>query len=897
MDFKDTLNMPKTDFEMKGNLPQKEPKFQSQWISQEVEQKINKRNKNNNYPKFTLHDGPPYANGNLHVGHSLNKILKDIIIRYKTMNGFYSKYVAGWDTHGMPIEVALTKTGKNKEPNLSIIEKRKNCEQFALDWVEKQKQQFIRLGTLSNFSEIYRTLDHSFEINQLKLFNKMIKDNLIYQDLKPIYWSWSSKTALADAEVEYHDSESDSIYLSFEVIESSKLKKGDKLLIWTTTPWTIPSNKAVAVHPDFEYSRIKSGNETYVVLSNNAKSLFENIGLKFDEVLDTFKGSEIENTLYNHPLYGMNNKVILATYVSDEDGTGLVHNAPGFGHDDYLACKKYGIEIFSPIDESGKFTSEVNDDELVNLFYTDANPIVIDRLKSKNLLVKHEKITHSVAHDWRTKKPLMYRATKQWFVNLSKISNKIIKSLDNVSSVQGQSIIEKIKMMVANRQEWCISRQRYWGVPIIVIYDGDGNPIFDDELQENILSILDKEGVGVWFEKPVEHFLTKKYQHLNNCSKEKDIMDVWFDSGSSHLLLQDENFNYPADLYLEGKDQFRGWFNSSLITSIAYNNFPPYKSLLTHGFTLDDKGRKMSKSLGNVIDPAKVCEEYGADILRMWVASTEYSDDVKISNDIIKQIAEIYRRIRNTLFKFILGNINDFDYSKDKSNDFSEIDKLVISKLSTLKNNIISYYDKYDFKSILKDVNNFTLELSSFYFDYIKDSLYCDGINSTKRRAIQTVLYLVLDTVLILLTPIIPHTSFECYEHFNKHNKKENIFFEEIKDINIPNVQINNDKWKEFFMLKDEVFVELEKARKDKIINKNNDAIVWYCSDSDLPFDETTIKQYLNIADFIFKKENEHKVLIKNSKYDKCERCWNLYKELHDKNNKICLRCFNEISK
>ncbi len=897
MDYKNTLNMPQTDFEMKGNLPTKEPLYQKEWVQKNIEQQIYSKNKN--LPKFTLHDGPPYANGNIHVGHALNKIIKDFIVRSKNMNGYLSKFIAGWDTHGMPIEVALLKTGKNKDPNLSIVEKRQNCRAFALDWISKQKEQFARLGLMTNFNEIYQTLDHGFEINQLRLFNKLVADGLVYQDLKPIYWSWSSRTALADAEVEYADVESNSIYVKFPVVSSNILEPNDNLIIWTTTPWTIPSNLAVAVHPDYEYVKIKSGNEGFILIKENYEKVCAELNLPVDQIIKTIKGSELENTLYKHPLYEKENPVILATYVSNQDGTGIVHNAPGFGHDDYLACKRYNINVFCPINEFGKFTDEINDEELVGLFYEDTNDLVIQRLENKNLLLKKSKITNSVAHDWRTKKPVMYRATKQWFVNLSKITTNIVNSLKDVSSIQGNSIVEKIKTMVKNRQEWCISRQRYWGVPIIIIYDENNEAIFDNELQKNILNILDKEGTEVWFEKPAEYFLTEKYSGRTGFHKEQDIMDVWFDSGSSHLILKDrDDVNYPADLYFEGKDQFRGWFNSSLICSVAYNNFCPYKTLLTHGFTLDEKGRKMSKSLGNVISPMEIYDQYGADVLRMTIALSEYSDDIRISFDIVKQTSEIYRRLRNSLFKFILGNLHDYNYKANKTTAFTDMDKYVLFSLNNLKKTIIDSYEKYDFKVILKEINNFTLDLSSFYFEYIKDSLYCYETNNVRRRTIQTVLYYILETILILITPIIPHTAYECYNHFNKANKKDNVFLESFKTLhNFDKIEINEQEWKTFFELKDKIFAGIENARKDKVINKTNEAFIQITTNESLPTLAQYIPKLLNVAGVAFTNGNELKITVTNSNFLKCERCWNYFKTLKDNENKICDRCVEVLKK
>lgn len=891
MNYKTTLSMPSTSFEMKANLNKKEPIFQKKWDNLELEKLINIKNKNNEV--FILHDGPPYANGDIHIGHGLNKILKDFIVRYKNGTGFYSPFIGGWDTHGMPIEIALQK--KDKISDLTIVEKRVKCKEFASSWIEKQKSQFLSLGLFTRFDKIYRTFDKNFEVNQIKIFFKMLNDGLIYKDLKPIYWSWSSQTALAEAEVEYADSQSDSIYLTFNITNSKILEKDDKLLIWTTTPWTIPSNLAIAIHPDFEYVKVKTNIGNVILIKKNFEELLKKLEITFEKVIKEFKGKDLENDEYSHPLYSEKiYKVILANYVLS-DNTGLVHNAPGFGNDDYLACKKYGINVYCPIDSFGKFTNECNDEELIGKFYIDANPIIIDRLKNTNSLIQYKKITHSVANDWRTKKPVIYRATDQWFVNLSKIKSNLLDSLNKVTSKQGTSIIQKIKVMVENRQEWCISRQRYWGVPIPIIYDEEEQPIMDIELQNNILKIFALEGTDSWYSKDVEYFLTPKYKN-KKCSKEKDIMDVWFDSGTSHTVISDLKF--PADLYFEGKDQFRGWFNSSLTTSVAYNNSAPYKELLSHGFVLDSQGRKMSKSLGNVIKPDEIIKKYGADVFRIWCASIDYSDDVRISNDILDQSSETYRRIRNTIFKFILGNLNNFS-EKDFNFDFSEADKLVIFKMNNMLEAVHSYYEEYDFKNIIKTINKMILELSTWYFEFIKDSLYCDEENNSARRAIQTVLFQILKSFLTILSPIIPHTTDEAYEHFNSDKKEKSVHLEKIiEKIEFPNIdlKINHEKWDLFFEFKEKVFANLEEARKSKIINQNNAAKVIIKSFDNNLFDIQTVKKYLNVSEIIIDQNLMKDIVVEKTENHKCDRCWNFFSELVPERN-ICKRCYTIFKK
>lgn len=889
-DYKKTLSMPNTNFEMKANLSVKETKIQENWVLEKIEKKILAKNKSNT--PFIIADGPPYANGDLHTGHALNKILKDIILRFKASVGFYTKYIPGWDTHGLPIEQEMAKRGLNKNANQTITEKRKNCKNFAIENVYKQRDQFRRLGILSEMDEIYVTCDLDYVIRQIKIFNKMLSKGLIYQDLKPVYWSWSSQTALADAEIIYQDVESDSIYVSLEILDKNEfVSKGDKVIIWTTTPWTLPSNLAIAANPKVTYCRVQVENSVYVISKNLVEKLAETLEWTNYEILSEFSGKKLENLPYKSPISDKKCKIIVDGYVSDSDGTGLVHNAPGFGHEDYLACKKYNIKPYCPIDNLGKFTGEVNDKELAGLFYKDANPIIIERLAKKKLLLKASKFTHSAAHDWRTKKPVIYRATKQWFVNIDKISKEIVAALNKVKSIDN-TIIKKIKEMVLNRQEWCISRQRIWGVPICIIYDKDCNPILDPKLLNNIVDILNDEGINAWYNEDAKYFLTDSYNTSKKYIKETDIMDVWFDSGTSYSVLQADKLGYPADLYFEGKDQFRGWFNSSLITSVAAFKKSPYKELLTHGFVLDENGNKMSKSLGNIIDPLQVCKEYGADVLRLWVASVDFSKDVSISKDIIAQNAELYRRIRNTLFRFILGNLNGFNLKKLRGAKYSEADLYVLSCLSNDIKTIKACYDKYDFKQIVKIVSKNVADLSSWYFDYIKDPLYCEKEDNEQRIAIQATLYQLLDSYLRILAPIIPHTCEEAYEFFDKKDKQKSVHLEGFTNFKIDSkYKVDFKKWEEFFDLKDKVYSEIEKTRNEKVINSKGQAHITIHSKS-LPFDEQTLERYLGVAkvEFKVKEKDGTTIKVKNSKYARCERCWNYY-PTNLIANELCERC------
>ncbi|MDR3257839.1 MAG: isoleucine--tRNA ligase [Mycoplasmataceae bacterium] len=895
MDFKNTLNILTTDFEMKANLNTKEPLIQKRWRDEKTYQKVLAKNEDGKI--WTLHDGPPYANGNIHVGHALNKIIKDVIVRYRNMQGYYCEYIPGWDTHGLPIEHALMSSGANKDPKLSIVEKRNNCRDFASKFINLQIAQFTRLGLLTDFQKIYRTYDSDYETRQLELLLTAINHKLIYRDLKPVYWSWSSQSALADAEVEYRDIKSPSVYIAFSVVDGKGLlDQNDKLVIWTTTPWTIPSNLAIAVNPKFTYVKVSANGDNFVVSKERLVAIAKVLGWAKYEIIKEIKGDKLENVTYKHPLYDRVSPIILASYVSNEDGTGLVHNAPGFGEDDYLACKKYGIAPFSPIDNYGKFTKEVNDPTIVGIFYNDADKIISETLLIKKALLRQEYIIHSVAHDWRTKKPVIYRATKQWFIDIKKVQDDILIALEQVKFKNEQNRKHLVDMM-KNRTEWCISRQRVWGVPIPIIFDEKDEPIFDFELISNIIRILQTETSNVWFEKPVDYFLTKHYKENPNHKKyrkETDIMDVWFDSGTSFTLLEPNRLNCPANLYFEGNDQYRGWFNSSAINSVIANKKAPYQMLLSHGMVLDEQGRKMSKSVGNVIDPLVVCEKYGADVLRLWAANTDYQIDVKVSDNILLQTTEIYRRLRNTLFRFCLANTSDFDISKNGNYSFDEVDTFVLNQLSDNINRINLHYENYDFNNVVKIINGHIIELSSWYFDLIKDALYCEAKDDPKRRKIQTVLFYILKSYLILLTPIIPHTCEETYKFINFPHKLASINLEKWLDkLDIRITKSDTSKWEYFFKIKSVVYTELEMLRNTKKINKNNQAIVELEFDNKYQFTEKLMAKYLNVAKVTFLDEKATKISAKcdDAKLVKCLRCWNYFEQSEMQDEHLCRRC------
>ncbi len=887
-DYKNSLLMPTTDFEMKGNLNQKEPLIQKKWLEDGIFQKVLAKNKGKT--QFNLHDGPPYANGNIHVGHALNKTLKDIVVRYKNQRGFYADYIAGWDTHGLPIENAISKIDKDFENStMSPVQKRAKCREYALNQVANQKEQFRRLGLITDFQKCYLTLEQKFVINELNLFKKMVEKGLVFQDFKPVYWSWSTRCALAEAEIEYDDEVSPSIYVAFKLVDEDAYA-----IIWTTTPWTIPSNLAIAVNPNFEYVYVKANNKTYIVGKALLETTAKELGWEKYEVIKTVSGKQLENKKYTHPFIKRTSPIILAEYVSDTGGTGLVHNAPGFGQDDYYACKKYNIDVYCPIDDFGKYNKDINDSELEGMFYLKANSVILERLTKCNALLGSKEIKHSVAHDWRTHKPIIYRATKQWFVNISKSKDEICNSLNTDVSTLNKKTIQRIIEMIENRQEWCISRQRVWGVPIPMLFDENYNPIYDIKVIEHIISIIDKEGVDVWFEKDAKYFVPNWLDQKKTYYKEKDILDVWFDSGSSFNVLKENGLNYPADLYLEGSDQFRGWFNSSAINGTIQNGHVPYKFLLQHGFVLDEKGFKMSKSKGNVVDPLKVCEIYGADILRLWVASSEYSIDLRFGDNIIKQITEVYRKLRNTLLRYSLSNLHDFDYDKHFTQSDRLEDKYVLYRLKQVMNEVTKAYDEYNFIDVTKAIVNYTNELSQWYFDLIKDELYCDEQNSKTRRQIQSTLFIILRTLSVALNPIIPHTCEELYSFFKVPNKQDSIALEEwpdLSDIKEPS-KAELELFNKFFDLKDKVYQVLETARKEALIKKNNEATVYLVKDFNL--DDKIIAKWLNVARVVSQDKGEIKVVKEN--LCKCERCWNYFEKSNMASDELCNRC-NKVIK
>ena len=829
MKLKETLHLGKTGFPMRGNLPNREGEWQKEWDEKDLYGQRQKLNEGK--PSFVLHDGPPYANGNIHLGHSLNKISKDIIIRSKSMSGFRAPYVPGWDTHGLPIEQVLAKQGvKRKE--MDIVEYRKLCHDYALSQVDKQRADFKRLGVSGDWEHPYVTLTPDYEAAQIRVFGKMAEKGYIYKGLKPIYWSPSSESSLAEAEIEYHDVKSPSIYVAFKVVDGKDLLDTDtSFIIWTTTPWTLPANLGISANPDFDYVQIKADGRKFVVAKDLLETVSKEIGWENVEVLQEFKGEVLDLMTAQHPFYDRTSLLMLGDHVTLDAGTGLVHTAPGHGEEDYIVGKKYGLDVLSPLDSRGCYTAEAPGFE--GMFYDKANPIVTKMLEENGSLLKLDFFTHSYPHDWRTKKPVIYRATPQWFASIDKFRQDILDEVEKVDWIipWGKT---RLYNMIRDRGDWVISRQRAWGVPLPVFYAENGEAILTHETIEHVAELFAEYGSNVWFEREAKDLLPEGFTHPGSpngiFTKETDIMDVWFDSGSSHegVLRNRPELKFPADMYLEGSDQYRGWFNSSITTSVAINGVAPYKAVLSQGFTLDGEGRKMSKSLGNTIVPETVIKQMGADILRLWVSSVDYESDVRVSMDILAQVSEVYRKIRNTM-RFLLANTTDFDPKEHRVayEDLRSVDKYMMVRLNqTIEQIRKEGYDKYNFLHIYRTVVNFlTVDLSSFYLDFAKDVVYIEAADNHERRCMQTVFYDTAVALTKLLTPIIPHTAEEIWSYLKE--EEEYVQLAEFPEVEtFANQEELLDMWKAFMDFRDDVLKALEVARNEKLIGKSMEAKV-----------------------------------------------------------------------
>lgn len=898
MNYKETLLMPETSFQMRGNLPENEKLQREKWEEMDLYNKV--REKNKGKTPFILHDGPPYANGNIHIGHAMNKILKDFVNRYKMMSGYDMIYIPGWDTHGLPIEQAVTNSGVDRK-SMDKADFRALCEKYAYEQIEKQKKGFKELNVLADWDHPYITLQKELEARQIEVFAEMAKKGLIFKGLKPVYWSPSSESALAEAEIEYHDRKDSSIYVAFPVVEGNDtVNVGDNLVIWTTTPWTLPCNTGIAISEKFDYAKVLVNDKYYIVANELLEDLAKEFGWENYEVVNVFTGDKFAGVKYKHVFMDRVAPVIDGFHVTLDAGTGLVHIAPMYGADDFIIGKEYNLEMINGIDDQGvlnELSGPFN-----GLFFEDANKAVTVKLDELGVLLKLKFITHSYPHDWRTKKPIIFRATKQWFCSIDKIRDDLLKELENNVKFHTEWGKKRLYNMIHDRGDWCISRQRVWGVPIPIFYNEDGSEIVDYDVMMHVADLFRKYGSNVWFEKEAKDLLPEGYTNPaspnGNFTKEEDIMDVWFDSGSTwNGVLIEQGLPYPSDMYLEGSDQYRGWFNSSLICGVAVTGKAPYKELVSHGFTLDGNGNKMSKSLGNVIVPADMVRLHGSDILRLWVASTDYTEDVRISDDLIKQVKESYRKIRNT-YKFMLGNLKDFDYTKDsvKYEDMPYYDKYMMNELNKFTKNVLEEYNNYNFQNVYKLVNNFvSFTLSNFYLDFTKDILYIEKADSLVRRSVQTVLYNILNNEVKLLAPILPYTSEEVYSLLT-HTE------ESVHLTDMPEVVTYSDSaeveelFNLFFELKDKVNKKLEEARNEKLIGSALEAVVKINLDPKYNEVKEKLGSYLHQLFIVSKVEyttDGEEVVVEKSTGEKCNRCWNYVDHL---NGDICDRCHNIIN-
>lgn len=917
-DYNETLNLPKTDFPMRAGLPKSEPVTLKNWEDEKIYDKLMELNEGK--PLFVLHDGPPYANGNIHLGTALNKILKDFIVRYKNMSGFKAPYVPGWDTHGLPTELKARKeAGVSSSADISVIELRKMCQKFVEQSLDDQRTQFKRLGVIGEWDNPYITLTHDFEAEQIRVFAEMACKGYIYKGLKPVYWCPECKTALAEAEIEYAEDPCHSVYVKFKVTDdlgkfSAMGVDPEKtyFVIWTTTTWTLPANVAICVGPSFDYAVIKTGDEYLVMAEELYKGAMADADITDYEVVGTIKGSELEYMKTAHPFIDRTSLVIVGDHVTLESGTGCVHTAPGHGIDDYNVCLNYpDIPIVVPVDENGVLTEEAG--MFAGLKTADANKPIAEYLDKTGALFAIKKIVHQYPHCWRCKEPVLFRATDQWFCSVDDFKDDAVKAINDVQWIPAWGK-DRITSMVRERKDWCISRQRKWGVPIPIFYCEEcGEPLIDKEAMLAVADLFGKEGSNAWFTHEASEILPQgtkcKKCGCTSFTKEKDIMDVWFDSGSSHaaVLKNRPELQWPADLYLEGADQYRGWFQSSLLTSVATQGTAPYKAVLTHGWVVDGKGRVMHKSLGNGIDPQDVIKQYGADVLRLWVASSDYHADIRISPDILKQLSEAYRKIRNTA-RYILGNISDFNPDTDMAepSEFMSIDKWALAKLNNLIDKVKDAYDKYEFHIVYHAIHNFcVVDMSNFYLDVLKDRLYTEKADSKQRRAAQTSIYLILNAMTRMIAPILAFTSDEIWKYMPHANgdQPEHIVFNTMPEK--VSVDIDDefmDYWDKIHELRDEVKKSLETYIKDKTIKSSLEAKVVLLAGGDtlsfLKKAEKELAASFIVSDVeIVESDCELEIKIEKAEGEKCERCWSISKTVgsNSEHPTLCARCCENL--
>ena len=916
-DYNSTLNLPATDFPMRGNLPKREPEILKKWEDSRLYYKMIEKNQGK--PSYILHDGPPYANGEIHLGTALNKTLKDFIVKYKNMSGFCAPYVPGWDTHGLPIELKAMKSIGVENGAIPPVELRKHCRDFAMTHVKNQMKQFKRLGTLGDYDDPYLTLKHEYEARQVEVFGKMAKDGYMYKGLKPVYWCPDCNTALAEAEIEYSNDPCHSIYVKFNVTDDKGLFTAMGLdlskvffVIWTTTTWTIPGNLAICLGPDYDYTLVQVGNEYYVMANELVKTTMESAGISEYKTIGLFRGSELEHIKTKHPLYDRLSPVIVGDHVTLESGTGCVHTAPGYGVEDFEVCKNYDdIGILVCVDAKGRQTAEAGEFEGMD---TDtANKAIAKKLEEIGALLAIQKIVHQYPHCWRCNSPIIYRATEQWFCSVNGFKDEAVKAIESVKWIPAWGE-DRIKGMVRDRSDWCISRQRTWGVPIPIVYCKDcGKPIVTDETIKSISDMFKAEGADAWWIKEPAEFIPSTVKCECGCgefTKEYDIMDVWFDSGVSHtaVMEQHKGLSWPADLYLEGADQYRGWFQSSLLTSVVYKGSAPYKAVCTHGWVVDGEGKTMHKSLGNGIAPNEITDVYGADILRLWVASSDYHSDIRISQPILKQLSEAYKKIRNTA-RFILGNLGNgkgFNPDTDCVSDdkLTELDKWALMRLDSLIDKVNEGYNAFDFHIAFHAIHNFCVtDMSNFYLDIIKDRLYCEKEDSEVRRAAQTAMYRILSAVARLAAPIISFTAEEIWTYMphTSTDDKESIFLNQMPEKS--GIEFSDEfvsKWEFVYSTRETVNKVLEEKRNEKLIGKSLEAnIIIHCGESLYEkYNALTeeLKDILIVSGVSASKDGNDEapeIEVIKAEGEKCERCWSYSNTVgsDSEHPTLCARC------